>query len=170
MSVNTNIAKALGMEPMEEEKRTVDNVPVVIEPHETELLSDPTNPNMIDIERSTLEAEKTLDGLIDESEEFFATLYDMLDSVPPAARASFIEKMNQAFDNRLKAVKMKMDGQHKKKENRLKEAERITKLRDAAVTSPSVTNNTVNNTHNTQVVFKGSREELMKFIESDGKS
>jgi len=148
MSINKKIAESLDMEVPKEDK--VDGALVEVAPHELAPTIDNVDlPDMTDINRSQIEAEKQLEKVISMSLTSAEEIEDVRSDVEPKYAARYIETGNERMRVALDAIKTKIDTQHKKKELRLKEA--------GFTGKPSI--GTQNNTF-----FVGSREDLRKLM------
>ena len=152
--INRKIADALGMDVPEEEE-VVESLPVTVEPAELPIPENPELPDMVDIDRRTLEAEAELQSVIDMTMDQARCLQDGMEEIDPRFKNRYVENTNGTLQVALDAIKTKADIQMKKRENRLKEANFKLESRNQ---KGGQANSTTNN------IFVGSREDLMKLF------
>ena len=156
MKFNTQIAESLGMEIPQDDEPDTDLI--VVEPHEIVSVDNPELPPMHDIERRSIEGEKQLEMVINESFKLFKLLEEGMTAVEPKYRNRHIEVLATVLRNGLAAIKHKNDLQLEKKKMRLKEADFIRKRREAQ--QGGITSTVIEQ----QNVFVGNREDVLKSL------
>lgn len=154
MTINTKIADFLDMDlPKEEILAT----PVVVLPYEKQQMIVDNNelPDLQDVDFKQLEAEKQLEQIINNAMNDTAVLRQKYDSMEPRFLARTIEVGNDTMKIALDAIKLKLNTQNETRKSRL---DLVNYKRD---NKPKEINNTTNN-----IIFSGSREDLLKMFKS----
>lgn len=153
--MNNKMAAILGMDEVPEEV-TAKEV-TVVEPHEIVKVDNTDLPDMHDIDRKQLQAEKQLEEVIEFSLGYQRQLFDQVENVEPKYRSRYVEVANGTMGLALDAIKTKIKTQENRRKQRLDEAEF---QRPNGGGSGDTNNN----------FFFGSREDLieaMKDVEDD---
>lgn len=150
--INKKMADILGMDTPEDENSGGEIV--TVEPHEIVRVDNPDLPQLHDVDRKQLQAEKQLEEVINFSLGYQQNLFDEVSTVEPKYRSRYVEVANGTLGIALDAIKTKLKTQENRRKQRLEEAE----------FQKPTNQNTGETTNN---FFFGSREELIAAMHDD---
>lgn len=150
--INRKIADFLDMEVPEKEEEALPSV--IVRPEQIVKVDNEALPDMLDIDKRTIEGEAQLEKIIKNGLTKMDELEAKFHELEPKYLNRFLEETNVNSQITLQAIQTKLDFQLKKKKQRMEEANFQKKGQKGEG------GNTINN-------FFGSREDIIRAIEEN---